>query len=200
MKCIIKSVRICDFFTFAIQPIAVFKTHIFYSLVLVVSVLAAGCGSSKKLTSVLVETREGNTELIYAGSQIPENLVSEIVYYPNGDTLSITPMKKGSVHGVVTRYNKSNSLKEQITFADGKQDGMFRRFDEDGVLVFEGQLVGGKKTGTWTTWFDEVQKEEERSYSDDQPNGKWTYWYIDGSLKREETYKDGKLIDKKNYN
>ncbi len=163
-------------------------------------VLNSGCGSSKKLVSVLVEDKQGNTELIYEGSQSPDNLVKEIKYYPTGDTLSITPMKNGAIHGMVTRFGRENKLKEQITFIQGKQDGVFKRFDSEGVLVFEGQLLDGKKNGIWTTWYDEVQKEEERGYSKDQPNGKWTYWYIDGSLKREETYKDGKLIDEKNYN
>jgi len=100
---------------------------------------------------------------------------------------------------VVSNYHKNNRLKEQISFVNGKQNGVFRRFDSEGILVFEGSLVDGKKTGVWTTWYDEVQMEEQRNYTDDVPDGKWTYWYIDGSPKREEVYEAGKLIAEKDF-
>lgn len=161
-------------------------------------ILMAGCAGGK-LVSVVVEDKAGNTELVYRKVQSPENLVKEIRFYPSGDTLSVTPMLKGAVHGVVSFYYKNNLLKEQATFVYGKQDGPFKKFDKNGVLVFEGSLKNGLKSGNWRTWYDEVQVQEERSYTNDMPNGKWTYWYIDGSLKREETYKDGKLLDAKDF-
>jgi len=152
------------------------------------------------MMSILVEDPTGNVELVYSGNQSPQNLVKEIRFYPNGDTLSVTPMKKGAVDGVVTFYYPENKPKEQTTFVSGMSQGQFTRFDENGVLVIEGKLKDGEKSGLWTTWYDEVQKQEERTYSDNQPDGKWTYWYIDGELKREEIYKLGKLIEEKNFN
>lgn len=151
------------------------------------------------MITVLVEDKTGNTELVYRKVQAPNNLVKEIRYYPNGDTLSVTPMLKGAVHGVVTQYQKGNVLKEQVAFQNGVQNGIFRRFDKDGVVVFEGQLKDGEKTGTWTTWYDDVQKQEERTYQNDVPSGKWTYWYIDGALKREEVYENGKLLESNDF-
>jgi len=162
--------------------------------------LLLGCAGSKNLTSILVENPNGNVELIYAGTQAPENLVKEIRYYANKDTMSITPMKKGMVQGVVSTYHSNNILKEQTTFQTGVQNGSFKRYDKEGVLVFEGKLLNGLKEGVWTTWYDEVQMEEQRSYSNDVADGKWTYWYIDGNLKREEVYESGKLIEEKNFN
>lgn len=154
---------------------------------------------NKSLMTVLVEDPNGNVELIYAGVQSPENLVKEIRYFPNGDTLMITPMKKGAVHGAVTSFHKDNLRKEEVTFEKGKQNGSYKRFDTDGILVFEGIMVDGMKHGTWTTWYDDVQIAEQRSYVNDQPNGKWTYWYIDGHVRREEVYDLGKLIDKTDF-
>lgn len=162
--------------------------------------ILTGCSGTKNLTSVLVEDPNGNVELIYAGTQSPEKLVKEIRFYANGDTLSITPMKKGAVNGVVSQYYPNNIIKEQTPFINGSQNGVFKRFDKDGVLVFEGQLLNGQKNGIWTTWYDDVQMEEQRTYIKDVADGKWTYWYIDGNLKREEVYKLGKLIEEKNFN
>ena len=181
------------------QYVSVQKAIIRIGLFSVLVSFMAGCSSSNKLVSVLVEDKSGNVELVYAKTQSPENLVKEIRFYPNGDTLSVTPMLKGAVNGVVSNYHKDNRLKEQISFVNGKQNGVFRRFDAEGVLVFEGSLVDGKKTGVWTTWYDEVQMEEQRNYTDDVPDGKWTYWYIDGSPKREEVYEAGKLIAEKDF-
>lgn len=170
------------------------------SAFLSVALLSTGCSSNKNLVSVLVEDKAGNTELIYRKSQSPSNLVKEIKYYPSGDTLSITPMNKGVVDGMLTRFHKNNKLKEQVTFQNGAQNGPYKRYDKEGVLVFEGQLSNGQKTGKWITWYDDVQIEEERQYKNDQPDGKWSYYFIDGSLKREEVYNAGKLIEEKNFN
>lgn len=161
-------------------------------------VLVSSC--SPKLTSVLVEDPNGNVELTYQGSESTENLVKEVRFYPNGDTLSVTPMKKGAVNGNVLNYYPHNHLKELTTFVDGQQKGVFKRFDTEGVLVFEGQLVNGLKEGIWTTWYDDVQMQEQRNYLNDQPDGKWTYWFIDGTVRREEVYKLGKLVEEKDYN
>lgn len=163
-------------------------------VLLILTALVQGCAGGK-MVSVLA----GDTELIYRKSQSPDNLVKEIRYYPNGDTLSVTPMLKGAVDGVVSTYHKGNLLKEQVSFENGTQNGPFKRYDKDGVLVFEGQLKNGLKSGIWTTWYDEVQKQEERLYKSDVPSGKWTYWYIDGSIKREEVYQDGKLLEEKDF-
>ena len=163
-------------------------------------ILFSACSANKNITSVLVENPNGNVELFYAGTQSPENLVKEVQYFANGDTLSITPMKKGAVHGTVTRYFSGNIIKEEVPFVSGAQTGVFKRYDSDGVLVFEGKLVNGQKQGVWTTWFDEVQKAEQKTFVNDLADGKWTFWFIDGNLKREEVYKLGKLIEQKDFN
>lgn len=193
--------QVCTLFTFAITSADNRIKSMLNSrfAILLLTVLAA-CSGSKNLTSVLVEDPNGNVELIYAGSQSPENLVKEIRFFANGDTLSITPMRKGAVHGIVTHYFPKNVVKEQTPFQNGTQTGIFKRYDTNGVLVFEGKLENGLKEGVWTTWYDEVQMEEQRNYVKDVAEGKWTYWYIDGNLKREEVYKLGKLIEEKNFN
>jgi antitoxin component YwqK of YwqJK toxin-antitoxin module len=171
--------------------------NLLFPILSIVALVA--CSGSKNLTSVLVENPNGNVELIYAGLQSPENLVKEIRFSANGDTLSVTPMLKGAVHGIVKHYFPNNVLKEQIPFQNGDQTGIFKRYDSNGVLVFEGKLENGLKEDVWTTWYDEVQMEEQRNYVKDVAEGKWTYWYIDGNLKREEFYKLGKLIEEKNF-
>jgi len=167
-------------------------------LFILIALLVASC-SSGKLITVSKPQENASSELIYRRKERPENLVMEIRYYPNGDTLSVTPLQRGTVHGTVRSFFPNNVIKEEVEFVNGEQHGGFRRYDNEGTLILEGELVNGKKTGTWTTWYDEVQKLEQRTYIDDRPDGKWTYWYIDGSLKREETYRNGALIEAKDF-
>jgi antitoxin component YwqK of YwqJK toxin-antitoxin module len=174
------------------------RNQSYFSFIPFILLLVCSCGSGKLIT-VLEENENGNTVLQYRKAEAPENLVTEIRFYPNGDTLSVTPTQQGAIHGDLLRYGKNNKLKERITYVKGVQDGLFQRFDKDGVLVFEGMLKRGKKEGVWTTWYDDVQKEEERKYADDEPDGKWTYWYIDGNVRREEVYESGKLIEATDY-
>lgn len=172
-----------------------YQTNISFLILCCISFVAC----SPKLQTVLLEDENGNTELIYAGNPSTENLVKEIKYFANGDTLSITPMLKGAVDGEVKKFNSDNQPSEIFTFKKGVQNGTYKRFDKEGFLIFEGELENGLKTGVWTTWYDDVQVQEQRSYSNDVANGKWTYYYIDGSVKREEVYKNGKLIEEKNF-
>lgn len=150
--------------------------------------------------SVLVEDPNGNVELTYQGKESTENLVKEVRFYPNGDTLSVTPMKNSVVHGVLSNYHAGNVIKDRTNFVQGKANGLYRQYDTNGQVVFEGMLKDGLKEGEWLTWYDESQLQEKRSYSNDLPDGKWSYWYIDGTLKREEVYEFGKLIEAKDLN
>lgn len=177
-------------FTMLIQP----RFATFLGLFLI-PLFFASC--NKELLHVLVENPNGNSQLVYQGAETPENLVKEIRFYPNGDTLSITPMRKRAVNGMVTNFYPANKTKDQTMFVNGVANGIFKKFDNQGVLVIQGTLKNGQKDGVWTTWYDEVQKQEERTYANNQPHGKWTYWYIDGEVKREEVYELGKIIEEK---
>ena len=100
-----------------------------------------------------------------------------------------------TVNGLVEYYYPNGHLKESVSFVDGVQDGPYNSYDNEGILVFEGNMSKGMKQGTWTTWYDEVQKAEEKNYLDDELHGEWTFWYIDGTVKRVEVYNHGKMTD-----
>jgi len=63
-----------------------------------------------------------------------------------------------------------------------------------GETKYEGTLKDGKFDGKWTTWHENGQKESEGNYKTGKKDGKWTWWYFSGSKRSEETYKDGELI------
>ncbi len=52
----------------------------------------------------------------------------------------------------------------------------------------------GKEDGLYTSWYDNGQKKWETTYKDGQMDGLATVWYYNGQRKEEDTYKDGELI------
>lgn len=163
-------------------------------LTLSIAMLCAACGASKKLVTVVTETSEGNSEHTYQGTADARNLVSEVRLSVTGDTLSITHVLKGVLHGELVTFHPNGQRRESVTYDKGVQDGPYRAFDTEGTIVFEGLLRGGKKEGVWSTWYDATQMRQQCHYENDILSGKCTYWYIDGNLQREETYSAGRLV------
>ena len=52
----------------------------------------------------------------------------------------------------------------------------------------------GKQDGPWTHWYENGQKWWEVNYKDGEKDGLWTKWYENGQMKDEITWKDGKLV------
>jgi hypothetical protein len=66
-----------------------------------------------------------------------------------------------------------------------------------GKTEFEGSYKDGKPDGLWTAWQENGQKFYGGTYKDGNPVGKWTGWHENGQKLYEETYKDGKSISEK---
>jgi len=172
----------------------VYKPLFLPLFIAIASVLISSCGGSKDLVTVVLEDSKGNTELIYTGSAVPTNMVREVRFNPHGDSLSVTPLQEGVLHGDVITFHPNGKRKELVTYAEGKQNGRFIAYDLEGVIAFDGTLKDGKKHGLWSYWYDETQMKQQCPFENDILTGKCSFWYIDGNLKREETYSAGKLI------
>ena len=55
----------------------------------------------------------------------------------------------------------------------------------------EGNYKDGKRDGKWTTWYENGQIKSEEYYKDGERDGKWTTWYETGQIKSEISFKDG---------
>ena len=63
-----------------------------------------------------------------------------------------------------------------------------------GEKEFVGSYKDGKKDGKWTEWFENGKKSAEETFKDGELNGKWTEWFENGKKEKEGTYKDGKYF------
>ena len=74
------------------------------------------------------------------------------------------------------KFLSSADKNEEITFKDGKFDGLY------------------------TSWYDDGKKSSEGTYKDMKENGLWDSWYENGQKKYEKTYRDGELISEEQWN
>ena len=58
-----------------------------------------------------------------------------------------------------------------------------------------GQLVNGKREGKWLHYHENGQLRLKRNYKDGKLEGEWLHYHENGQLRSKSNYKDGKLID-----
>jgi antitoxin component YwqK of YwqJK toxin-antitoxin module len=86
---------------------------------------------------------------------------------------------------------KAKHLREG-NYKDGKRDGKWTHWYEDGLKLQEGNYKDGKRDGMWTTWYENGLKWTVENYKDAMKDGKSTEWFANGQIKTEENYKYGK--------
>lgn len=68
-------------------------------------------------------------------------------FHPNG-RLQSTRFTDGAVERFIT-YFPNGRVQAMGSYRDGRRDGVWKQFDEQGTLVAEARFVSGQRTGTW---------------------------------------------------
>ena len=83
--------------------------------------------------------------------------------------------------------------KIQGQFKDGKREGLWTSFYENGQLWWKGPYKDGKLNGPYVWYYDNGQLWSEETYKDGEiEDGPYLTYHENGQLWSEETYKDGK--------
>ena len=72
---------------------------------------------------------------------------------------------------------------------------VYKMFGNKKVIM--GSLVNGKLNGKWTEWYENGQKMVEGTFKDGKSDGLETWWHDNGQKKKEGAWKDGSLISAK---
>jgi antitoxin component YwqK of YwqJK toxin-antitoxin module len=92
-------------------------------------------------------------------------------------------------------WSKNVKIDSSGTNDNGKRDGLYTQWYENGQKKWEGTYKDGKIVEEWTFYYDYYengQKKWEGTYKDGKLNGLSTEWHENGQKKKEGTYKDGK--------
>jgi antitoxin component YwqK of YwqJK toxin-antitoxin module len=87
-----------------------------------------------------------------------------VVYFPNARTKEVRAYRKGIFHGIWRTYNESGMLIAQAEYADGLKDGSWMIWDENGIRRYEMHYLKGKKTGVWYMWDEKGVLLSEKEY------------------------------------
>jgi len=87
-----------------------------------------------------------------------------VVYFPNARIKEVRAFRKGLFHGIWRTYNESGMLIAQAEYADDLKDGVWMIWDENGIRRYEMYYKNGQKTGTWYMWDETGLLIAEKSY------------------------------------
>lgn len=109
------------------------------------------------------------------------------------DYPDIYSYKNGELDGLNVIYYKNN-IKEIGHWKDGKQNGLFKMYTEDGVLIDSGTFKNGERDGLTEQFYNDTGKlRVSANYKDGVLDGKFKVYYPNGNLQGEVIYKNGKM-------
>jgi len=112
-------------------------------------------------------------------------------------------IKAGQVIGVKTAddadgqflfwYDKQRiKIKSHKVFINGKRNGKWTFWNENGNIVRTGSYAAGKRDGSYAYYFNDGSKKEEGAWKNDQRDGLWVKYSNNGNTQKEGTYSNGK--------
>ena len=111
----------------------------------------------------------------------------------SGDYTNIYSYKSGELHGLNVSYYKDN-IKEIGHWKDGKQNGLFQLYTEEGILVDDANFKEGERDGLTKQFYSDTGKlRVSGNYKNGVLDGEFKAYYPNGNLQGEVTYKNGEM-------
>jgi len=151
----------------------------------------------KLLISVLLITTSFTT---YAGSQLDFTLSDFCYQQPNvqdrGGIYYFPNEKEGITTSSLCVYKDLyGQYMSEVELVNGKFDGKFIRWWENGQQHQEKNYKDGLLDGKWTDWWSDGRVFFKKNYKDGKKDGKQTHWDENGQIVIEVIYKDGEILD-----
>lgn len=77
-------------------------------------------------------------------------------------------------------------------YKNGKREGSWTGFHDNGQLRFKGDYKKDKREGSWVSYWDSGQISEKGDYKNGRQVGLWTSYLFQGEFWKEGSYKSGK--------
>lgn len=115
-------------------------------------------------------------------------------WYPNGNKHTETAFVQGKKEGVWTVFHENGHPQKIGSILNGKEDGEYKEYYENGQLKYDYTYQNGSKEGVWKSWYEDGRKYTERHFSENTLNGKVLVWDELGRLAKEYDYVHGSLM------
>ncbi len=138
-----------------------------FGCIFFIIILVAGCSKKEK---------PHHTRLV-----IKDGLI-----YQYGKNTPYTGHEKSVVKGKLIEYDVK----------DGKKNGTFKLYYQNGKLEMTGNIKMGKNEGTWKYYNTDGSLESIGKFKDDKSDSAWEWYYNDGKLKSKGDFSEGKKTGK----
>ncbi|WP_299012063.1 toxin-antitoxin system YwqK family antitoxin [uncultured Polaribacter sp.] len=133
---------------------------------------------------------EGSSILYYKGTPFNGNLIGKSrndIYIHN------VQFKEGRLDGIYERYYENGQLERKTNYKGGKRNGLFEEYYENGQLKITTTLNGDRFTGLTEEYFENGQLLGKSNFNKDNLRvGTVVEYYVNGQLKLKINYKGGK--------
>lgn len=137
-------------------------------------------------------------------------------YDADGNLIFSGPFKTGIPVGIHREFNANGMVKasviyndqgvkvsEGIVTEDGRRNGEWKNFFENGNVKEDGVYDNNRRTSTWKFYNIEGKIIQTGQYRNGRPEGLWKWYYHEGSVLREEEYfqgrRDGNFVEYSKY-
>ena len=105
-------------------------------------------------------------------------------------------LKNGKWDGSYVSYYDNGQLMNEGNFKNGFEDGLWISYHENGKLTSKGNFWEGGQEGAWVWYWDNGQLNFKGNFGDSGREGVWVAYWKNGTVWRESTgtYKNGKKI------
>lgn len=129
----------------------------------------------------------------YCSANIPEKeelLEVNIEDIIDKDGISYWPDENTPFTGMVIVYEDSIKV-GAMELKSGINNGLLQVWYPNGTVETQGQIIGGNRTGEWTSWYSNGEKIRQVTFVNDKEEGRATWWFDNGTIEKTGNYKDG---------
>ena len=132
---------------------------------------------------------EENVNRVLKQAHLREDLQTREI---QGQKKVFHPIDQQLFEGWIVDYHESGELLCLEHYEMGIPSGFFRRWYANGHPESEGFFRDGKEDGVWTLWFENGKKREMKVFQRGILEGLYAWWFSNGQLRAEGNYKEGK--------
>ena len=105
-------------------------------------------------------------------------------------------IKNGKMEGSWIGYWDNGQLSYKGEYKNGKREGSWISYWDNGQLKSKGNWKNGKTEGSWISYYDNGQLMYKGDFKNGKEDGSWVWFNKDGTVWKDYTgtYKDGKKI------
>ena len=157
---------------------------------IIISLLFLSVGFSQKVYDINHIVLQNGVYI----KKFSDEIVNGKVFQMYGDMkVPLGKMKDGKKEGKWMVWYNNGTKEEEQNYKDGKKNGLWTWWYENGKKLSEGTYKDGKEDGLGILWYENGKKQVQGTFNDDgRRDGLWTEWYENGQMSFEGTFNDGK--------